>query len=50
MIPGKIVLDVAMGDDCLADVAMLCAEPGLFRAGGLRPGRASRSSPHRPGR
>jgi hypothetical protein len=47
--PGKILLDVALavalGGDCLADVAMLRAEPsraepsraGRVRAGGLRP-------------
>jgi hypothetical protein len=41
--PGKILLDVALavalavalGGDCLADVAMLRAEPDVFRAGRL---------------
>ncbi len=34
--PGKVLLDVALatalGGDCLADVAMLRAEPGVFGA------------------
>jgi hypothetical protein len=28
--PGKILLDVALGGDCLADVALLRAEPTVF--------------------
>ena len=40
--PGKIIADLAvtlaLGGDCLADIAMLRAEPDLFRAGGLGPG------------
>ena len=39
--PGKAVLDlataVAVGGDCLADVAALRAQPGLFGPGGLGP-------------
>ena len=39
--PGKIVLDlavaVAVGGDCLADVALLREEPGVFGSGGLGP-------------
>ena len=41
--PGKVLLDVALavalGGDCLADVAMLRAEPAVFGPGGLRPDR-----------
>jgi hypothetical protein len=37
--PGKTVLDlavaIALGGDCLADVAVVRAQPQLFRCGGL---------------
>jgi hypothetical protein len=39
--PGKTVLDlavaIALGGDCLADAAVLRAQPELFGAGGLGP-------------
>jgi hypothetical protein len=58
--PGKIVLDlavaVALGCDCLADAAVLRAEPALFGPGGFRPGdlaashgRARANDSDRPG-
>ena len=41
--PGKVLLDVAiavaLGGDCLADVAAVRAQPMLFGTGGLRPDR-----------
>ncbi|SDY98296.1 hypothetical protein SAMN05661080_05196 [Modestobacter sp. DSM 44400] len=50
--PGKVVLDLALtlavGGDCLADIALLRAEPGVYGRGGV----GSDGLPHdrRPGR
>jgi hypothetical protein len=64
--PGKVLLDLAVtlavGGDCLADIAVLRAEPGLFglvasdptvsrtldRLVSRRPGRRAARDPHRP--
>ena len=50
--PGKIITDlavaVALGGDCLADVAMLRAQPELFGPGSLRSGGLPAGHP--PGR
>ena len=43
--PGKTVLDlavtIALGDDCLADAALVRAQSALFGTGGLRPPRSA---------
>ena len=50
--PAKVVLDLAvslaLGGDCLADVAVLRAEPGVFGPGG--PGPDGLADGRRPGR
>lgn len=52
--PEKILLDVALavalGGDCLVDVAMLRAEPAVFQGGGLRPDRLPAHRQARRGR
>jgi hypothetical protein len=51
--PAKIVLDLAvtlaLGGDCLADIALLRAEPALVRAGRLGTDRVTHDRPARPG-
>ena len=52
--PAKVLLDLALGlavgGDCLADVAVLRAEPTRVRAGGVGPDGVAHDRPPRPGR